>query len=128
MPNHHPAQRRLAIRHLLLAPGLALLAACSGPAPAPEAGATLQRGHLSLGPDGEAFLPCGASQPLLVVAAPAVGERLHAEYLSLVGEPYEEAFLRLRGRREAADCPDCPPRLRVEQILELQAATPGDCH
>lgn len=128
MPSHHPAQRRPVTRHLLFAPGLVLLVACSGPAPAPQTGDTQLRGHLALGPYGEAFLPCGASQPLQVVAAPALGERLHAEYLSLVGEPHEEAFLRLRGRRESADCADCPPRLRVEQILDLRAAAADDCH
>ncbi|SDS77157.1 hypothetical protein [Pseudomonas oryzae] len=127
MPSHQPAQRHLVSRHLLLASGLALLTACSGPAPAPQAGAALLHGHLALGPYGEAFLPCGASQPLQVVAAPAVGERLQAEYLDLVGEPHEEVFLRLRGRQLAAECTGCPPRLQVEQILELQAAAPGDC-
>lgn len=128
MPSQEGAPRLRASRRLLLAASLALAGGCSGPAPAPQAGATLQRGHLSLGPDGDAFLPCGTSQPLQVVAAPAIGERLLAEYLDLVGEPYEEAFLRLRGRQLAAACADCPPRLRVEQILDLKAASPNDCH
>lgn len=112
---------------LLLAAWLALAGGCSGIVPAPEVHDSFHRGHLSLGPDDEAFLPCGGNRPLQVVADTAVGERLHAQYLTLVDEPYEEAFLRLRGRHVDAGCAGCPQGLRVEQILDLQAATPGDC-
>lgn len=116
----------LHLHRLLLLAGLALVAGCSGPASTSQARDGLHRGHLSLGPDSDAFLPCGASQPLQVVADPVVGERLNAEYLTLVGEPYEEAFLHLRGRRLASG-DGAGERLQVEQILDLRVTDADDC-
>lgn len=115
------------LSRLLLFAGLTLVAGCSGPASTSQARDGLHRGHLSLGPDSDAFLPCGANQPLQVVADPVVGERLNAEYLTLVGEPYEEAFLRLRGRRLTSG-DSAGERLEIEQILDLRAADSDDCH
>ena len=115
-----------ACQPLLLVAALLLSTGCSGPAPTPQARGDVHRGHLSLGPDSDAFLPCGARRPLQVVADPVVGERLSAEYLALVGEPYEEAFLQARGRRLASG-DGAGERLQVEQILDLRAAGPNDC-
>lgn len=117
----------LHLPRLVLLAGLALVAGCSGPAATPQARDGVHRGHLSLGPDSDAFLPCGASQPLRVVADPVVGQRLNAEYLTQVGEPYEEAFLRLRGRRLASG-DGAGELLEIEQILDLRAADSDDCH
>jgi len=115
------------LSRLLLFAGLTLVAGCSGSASTSQARDGLHRGHLSLGPASDAFLPCGANQPLQVVADPVVGERLNAEYLTLVGEPYEEAFLRLRGRRLTSG-DSAGERLEIEQILDLRAADSDDCH
>lgn len=120
------------IHRLLLPACLALASGCSVTAPAPEQSGGIHRGHLSLGPGGELFLPCGGDEALQVRATPALSEHLQAQYLSLVGEPYEEAFIRLRGSRSPApECAGCTPQagtLQVEQILDFQAAAPGDCH
>lgn len=108
---------------LLLATALVLSGGCGSPAPPPEERDSLLSGHLSLGPDGESFLPCGAHDPLQLRTPAAMAERLRAQYLTLVGEPYEEAFLRLRGRTAPGD----EQRLQVEQILDFRVASPDDC-
>jgi hypothetical protein len=114
---------RAASRALLLATALVLGGGCGSPAPIPEERDSLLGGHLSLGPDSETFLPCGAHEPLQLHAPAAMAERLRAQYLTLVGEPYEEAFLRLRGRTAPGD----EQRLQVAQILDFRVASPDDC-
>lgn len=111
---------------------LALLGGCSAPGTPESAPASLElRGHLSLGPHSEAFVPCGSRQAMPIRAPAPLDERLQAQYLSLVDGPYEEAFIHLRGRTQAAaPCAGCSTpaaTLQIEQILDFQAAGSDDC-
>lgn len=106
-------------RHLLLCAGLLLAGGCSSTAPIPPDDGVLS-GHLSMGPEGELFLPCGRERALRLQATPELVERLQLQYLTLVDEPYEEAFLQLRGSPMA-------DAVWMAQILDFRPAADEDC-
>lgn len=112
---------------------LALLAGCAGPGSPEQTTASRElHGHLVLGPQYSAFRPCGQSETLWLQAAAPLAAQLDATYLEQTGGPYEEAYLRLRGRPQASteDCLPCREHaatLQLEQLLELRAAAAGDC-
>lgn len=119
-------------RLLPLALAALLLGGCATPdgAEAPPASVEL-RGHLILGPQERAFRPCNSADSLWLLAAPALDAQLQERYLSQVDEPYEEAYLHLRGQRGApVDCSACAGHagsLRIEQLIELRSAESADC-
>lgn len=121
------------IRAIALAPLLVVMVVigCAATSRKPVPAPTSVPGHVVLGPEVEAFRPCGSTDELWIVGDSEALAALRSGYRALAQHPYQQTFVELVGMvGPTLDCGFCenyPGSFDVQSVVIQRRADPSDC-